>query len=382
MKTRATKAQLAEAIGAVRGLVQKDGLSPFSRVRLDVAGPNVSLTGSNGDVQIEYRLNGETGEDGTLALPGGLLGRFVDAMPEGCVDLDGEAGKKVKITGDAGVTFRLSAGDALDYPVMAGPKAGCAAFDIEAPTLKEMLRKVKFAAEPDGSSRANLCGVNMKMKDWKLEMTATDGRRLAHVEKDLQENYTRPKAPKDENHPSFDIILANKTVNMLFGLLADGECITIHADSLAARFTADKWNLTTRVVDGIYPDWSKVVLEKPPHTAKIDRESFLVALGRAALATGDDKAVKVSLKDGLAKFEARSDLSQASVETVLCTIEDGAKATFLFNYKLPKDALEAIDDDDFMLDFHDEGIGPVVLKCSIQWLAVIMPMHIESKKEE
>ena len=383
MKTQITRAQLAVANGAVKGLVSKDGASPFSRVRLDVVGPNVSLTGSNGDMQIEYRVEGETSEDGTLALPGGLLGRFVDAMPEGIVDFDGEAGKKMKIAGDAGVTFRLAAGSALDYPVMAGPKAGCGGIDVGAATLKEMLRKVKFAAEPDGSSRANLCGVNMKFKDEKLEMTATDGRRLAHVENDIGPSADCPKAPDNGvKGPEFVIILSNKTVNMLFALLGgNDEYITIHADSIAARFTADKWNLTTKVVDGKYPEWQRVVPEKPEHTAKIDRGSFLAALGRAALATSEDNAVKVTLKNGLAKFEARNDLSAASAETILCTIEDGAKATFLFNPKLLKDALEAIDDDDFTLGFNGEGVGPVVLKCSIPWLAVVMPMHPAEKKE-
>ena len=373
MKTTITRAQLAEAAQAVKGLVAKDGLSAFSKVRLDVAGANVSLTGSNGDVQVEYRLSGETSENGTLALPGNLLGRFVDAMPAGIVEIHGEAGKKAKISGDAGITFRLAAADVLDYPVMAGPKPGCGSIDLEAALLKEMLRKVRFAADVDGSGRPHLCGVNVKLAGKKLEMTATDGRRLAHVERDL--------GAGGEKGPEFDIILANKAVNLLFGLLADGEYITIHADSSAVRFTADKWIITTRVVDGKYPEWHRVVPKETEHTAKIDRESFLVALGRAALATGGNNAVKVTMKDGLAKFEARNDLAQASAEVILCQIADGAKATFLFNYKLLKDALEAIDDDEFTLAFQGEGSGAVVLKCSIPWTAVIMPMRVENKKE-
>ena len=380
MKTEITKAQLAVANGAVKGLVSKDGASPFSRVRLDVVGPNVSLTGSNGDMQIEYRVEGETSADGTLALPGGLLGRFVDAMPAGAVEIDGEAGKKVKISGGEGVTFRLAAADALDYPVMAGPKAGCGSIDVDATTLKEMLRKVKFAAEPDGSSRVGLCGVNVKFKDSKLEMTATDGRRLAHVEKDLGPGKDCPKAPDNGvKGPEFDIILANKAVNLLFGLLAD-EPVTIHADGSASRFTANDWIMTTKIVDEKYPEWRRVLPKETAHEATIGRVSFLEALGRAALASGDDNAVKVTLKDGSVKFEARNDLSAASAEIACCSIPDGAKATFLFNPKLLKDALDAIDDDDFTLGFCSENT-PVTLKCSIPWLAVIMPMHTEGKKE-
>lgn len=377
MKTEITKAQLAVANGAVKGLIAKDGLSPFSRIRLDVVGPNISLTGSNGDMQIEYRVEGKTSADGTLALPGGLLGRFVDAMPAGAVEIDGEAGKKVKISGGEGVTFRLAAADALDYPVMAGPKAGCVGFDIEALVLKEMLRKVKFAAAADGSGRAHLCGVNVKMKDWKLEMTATDGRQLAHVEKDLQESYTGPKAPNGGNNPSFDIILANKTVNELFGLLDDGEeTVTIQADVKAVRITSDSWNMTAKVVDGTYPAWNNVVPKDANHTAKIGRTAFLEALGRAALAAGDNNAVKVSLKDGLATFEAKGDLAAAKTETARCAIEDGGKTAFHINPKLLKDALDVIDDDDFTLSFREEAGGPILLKCSIPWLAVTMPLRI------
>ena len=381
MKTRITKAQLAEANGAVKGLIAKDVVNPFCRIRLDVVGPNVSLTGSNGDMQIEYRVEGETIADGTLALPGGLFGRFVDAMPAGVVEIDGEAGKKVKISGGEGVTFRLATADAMDYPVMAGPKAGCAAFDIESLILKEMLRKVKFAASADGSGRAHLCGVNVKMKDWKLEMTATDGRQLAHVEKDLQENYTGPKATvtgTEARAPEFNIILANKTVNELSGLLDDNgeETVAIQADANAVRIAADKWIMTAKVVDGTYPAWNNVVPKDANHTAKIGRTAFLEALGRAALAAGDNNAVKVSLKDGLATFEATGDLAAAKTETARCVIEDGGKTSFLVNPKLLKDALDAIDDDDFTLSFSENAGGPILLKCSIPWLAVTMPLRI------
>jgi DNA polymerase-3 subunit beta len=384
MRTKIINAQLAEATAAVKGLIQKDSLNPFSRVRLDAVGPNVSLTGSNGDMQVEYRVEGETSADGTLVLPGAMFCRFVDAMPTGPIEIDGEAGKKVKISGGEGVTFRLAAADTMDYPVMAGPKAGCTAFDIEAFVLKEMLRKVKFAAAADGSERAHLCGVNVKMKDWKLEMTATDGRQLAHVEKDLQESYTGPNAPHargDARAPreaSFDIILANKTVNALFGLLDDnrGEPVTIKADAKAIRITAASWSMTSKVVAGAYPAWNNVVPKDANHTAKIGRTAFLEALGRAALAAGDNKAVKMWLKNGAATFEARNDISEAKTMIAKCEIGDEGCWSFLFNPKLLKDALDVIDDDDFTLSFREDAGGPILLKCSIPWLAVTMPLRI------
>ncbi|MBR2838236.1 MAG: hypothetical protein IKE55_05620, partial [Kiritimatiellae bacterium] len=145
MNTKIPRALLAEANGAVKGLIQKDSQSPFSRVRLDASGTNVSLTASNGDVQVEYRVEGKTSAGGIATLPGGLFVRFADAMPQGEVEIDGEPGKKLKMSG-TGVTYRMASGETADYPVMAGPSEDAATFEIESGLLRALLRKVKFAA--------------------------------------------------------------------------------------------------------------------------------------------------------------------------------------------------------------------------------------------
>ena len=80
MKATITRAALAEAAQAVKGLVSKDGLSAFSKIRLDASG-SLSATGSNGDVQVEWRMDGDIRDKGTVTVPGTAFASFVGAMP-------------------------------------------------------------------------------------------------------------------------------------------------------------------------------------------------------------------------------------------------------------------------------------------------------------
>ncbi|MBR6733271.1 MAG: DNA polymerase III subunit beta [Kiritimatiellae bacterium] len=363
MKTTITKAALAEAAQAVRGLVSKDGLSAFSRVRLDAVGPNVSLTGSNGDIQILCRFKGETERDGAVTLPGMLFWRFVGAMPEGKVEIEREPLKTLaRLSGSEGVKFRLVAGNPEDLPPMAPPKDEA---EVHVPELmlREMLRKTMFAASTD-TTRAALCGVNVHWKGDLLEMTATDGRRLAHVEHEV------------DRGEGFDFTLPLRAVQVLWGLLeADSdETLTVKSDGRSVQIVGDSCLFTSKVSDTVYPGWRKVVPEKCAHEARIGRTRFLDALDRAALAAGEDCSVKMTLKNGCILFDARSDLSAASTGMAACEMDDGLKEEFHFNPRLLKDALEALDEDEFTLHF-DNGASPVKLTCSIPWLAVVMPLQ-------
>ena len=257
MRTTITRAALAEAAQAVKGLVSKDGLSAFSKVRLDASGC-LSVTGSNGDVQVEWRLDGEVAERGTATVPGAAFASFVGALPEGKVEIDGKAGTKVKMS-CCGVVFKLAAGEAADFPVMAGPKAEARAkLRLPCLTLREMLRKVKFAVSTD-TTRKNLGGVNIDLKDGMLGMTATDGRRLAHVDMEITPDGAGGSGQCNTTLPT-------KTVAILYGLLErmdEDNDVDVVFDRSAVRIVGGTWCLTAKVLEEIYPNWQKVVPEKP-----------------------------------------------------------------------------------------------------------------------
>ena len=370
MKTTITRAQLAEAAQAVKGLVSKDGLSAFSKVRLDASGC-LSVTGSNGDVQVEWRLeDGEIENTGSVTVPGTAFVSFVAAMPEGKVEIDDDFGKKVRMKG-GGVVFKLAAGEAIDFPVMAGPKDEAkAALHIDAVLFREMLRKVRFAVSTD-ATRKSLEGVNIDLKDGKLGMTATDGRRLAHVERlDVT----------DKAMLGMNITLPTKTVSILYGLLermSDGDVYMVF-DGSAVRIVGDKWGMTAKVLAEAYPNWHKVVPEdkKDTHLIRMKRMMFLEAMGRAALASDETSGVKITIVNGRATFEARNDITAAKTDMPVEDM-DNVKCEFRVNPRLMKDALEVIDEDEFILHTDCGNSTPFKLTCTVPWVAVIMPYRKE-----
>lgn len=369
MKTEIARAQLAEAAQAVKGLVSKEGLSAFRKIRLDASGC-LSVTGSNGDVQVEWRMDGEIKDRGTVTVPGAAFVSFVAAMPEGVVEIDDHGGKKVKMEG-GGVVFRLAAGDAMDFPVMAWPKSEArAALRIDARVFQEMLRKVRFAVSTD-ATRKSLEGINIDLKDGMLGMTATDGRRLAHVERE---------DVADAAQPWMNITLPTKTITILYGLLErmdEDSDVDVLFDGTAVRIVGDKWGMTAKVLADAYPNWRQVVPGKTQHQAELNRGAFLEVMGRAALASDESSGVKITLKNRSAVFEAKNDITAASASMAACKMDEGVKGEFRVNPRLMKDALEAIDDDDFTLHF-DEGDGkPIKLTCALPWVAVVMPYRKE-----
>ena len=371
MKATITRAALAEAAQAVKGLVAKDALSAFSKVRLDVSGC-LSVTGSNGDVQVEWRMDGGwIGTQGTVTVPGTAFAAFVGALPDGDVEISAEGTSSVKSKvrmSSQDVVFRLAAGDAADFPVMKGPVVGSQT-DLDAALMKEMLRKVMYAVSTDGT-RAVLNGVNIALADGKLEMTATDGRRLAHVEKEVDGLAERSSAIKS----GFNFTLPSKAAKALYALLEgmDGGDVTVVSDSASARFVGERFALTAKVAADVYPNWHQVVPEKVAHGVEIDRTQFLEALGRVALAADVASGVKIEIGGGKMVFEAKSDITSAKAEIAPVKTEDGVKAKIRINPRLLADALGVIDDDAFTFSWND-GFSPVKLTCSVPWVAVVMP---------
>jgi DNA polymerase-3 subunit beta len=197
-------------------------------------------------------------------------------------------------------------------------------------------------------------------------MTATDGRRMAHVENELE--FTE----------EFALVIPAETVKIIFSLLAkeDDADIGIAVGAERISFTAASWQVASTVVAGKYPAWRRVVPVTVAHMAKLNRNTFIEGLERAALAAdlGTMRVVEVRLENGKVTFAAKNEMTSAKIEVPNCVLSDDAVKSFKVDPQLVIDALKAIDDDSFTLDYS-AGFSAIVFKCSIPWLAVVMPLH-------
>lgn len=382
MKVKLPQDALAGAVAFLKPILKPDPLSVYGQIRAEAIAGDLHLAATDGELELVYRLEVQVDAEGAALFPGALFCSIANALPVGVVAIAATTKTpepRYTIGNDSNsnqTTYRLASYAARAYPTFAALERETVEFQIPANILEELFRKSIFAAAPVHEPRGILRGVNIALTPGGIAFTATDGRRLAHVETALD---------RLASLPEFDVTLPLKTCTLLRSLLhtlRDGADITVKTDRKRIEFVAGGWLLKSVLADGAYPAWRNVIPGKPEHSAVLNRADFLAGLARATVATGDDKAVKVALAPGECTIKAANTYGTATVTLKPCTISTGGSARFDFNPRLLKDALEAFDDDTFTLAFGWGGAqGPVLVQATVPAVVAIMPLRERGKKE-
>lgn len=356
MKFKPICANLKEAISTVRSVVKGgDPLNPFSNVRIDSIGDaGVRVMATDGDVQVEANVYCDVEEQGAILVNGDRLNAFVGAIACGSVEF--ASGKRVTIDGKR-EHFTLSSFNPDEYPEMKRPGVDAVSLSIEAETLAELIRKSVYAASSE-KDRAVLRGVCMEVCDGRVTFTATDGKRLATVEHDVEANGVAESS----------IIIPTAVAKLVRTLCGEGK-VTIEADKQKLFVRGEKWCITSKLRDDVYPAWRRVFPGDAdiPLVAEVMRDDFMHAVKTCALATED--FVKMKIENGSVEFTARSQISTAKTSTP-CKY-DGPKIERKIDPSLVLDALAATDEPNVSLCFG-ESCNALVFKCAIPYLALVM----------
>ena len=330
----------------------------------------VELTATDATFQIKTSVPAKIEGEGRICLPGKFLTAFVDALPEGEIEIEiNAAGTKAKIVGGE-CKYTLSAVSADDFPIMSPPENG-EGFNLAALTMKEMLRKVEYAAATE-DSRKVLKGVNMCATGKMIRMVATDGKRLSMVEYFFGESGVNDVSlgtiPRDTTKELFSI-LGKADAGDEVRILTDGKTICVSSEACG-------FEIVSKLYEDVYPNWTKVVPEKVAFTAKVKRQEFLQELWRAEASTlaGDGRSVKLTFEKNRVTLEgAANDISKSKTQM---EIEyDGDRAQFLVNPWLIEDVLKSIDEDSVTIGF-DGSDQRLVFKCTVPFVAVVQPMRV------
>ena len=327
MKFKVLRSQFIEGLKSVQNIVAGKGSLPIlQNVMIEGKENSIKLTTTDLDISIKSEVACEVMEEGMTTLPVKLL--FVSVMKaaegEVTVECDGQ----------------------------------------ERATIREMLRKTAYAASQD-DTRRTLKGVLMSFKDEKLTMVATDGRRLALVENEIE----FPKAAEK------DIVLPSKAVAELQrSLAAEGE-VNIMVKKSQICFSIEKVQIYSKLMDDTYPNYRQVIPKECAEQISIDRQLLLDALDRASVMTMDEAHSTKLIFEGnrLTVTSAASDIGEAKDEVPIKYA--GEKIEIMFNPTYVMDPLKAIDDDEVTIGLNN-GHSPAVIKCSIPFLYVLMPLRI------
>ena len=373
MKFKINRDHFANGLAQVLNVVGSKATMPIlSNVLIEAEKDQISLTTTNLDLGIRCKIKAEVKETGSVTLPVKRLAGIVRELPNVDVSVDASPNHQVKLT-SGGSNFRIMGIGKDEFPPL--PEFGDEkSFTLEQGELTSMLKSVAYAQSSD-ETRYILNGVYFNFKDGKLTLVATDGRRLAHISKEMD-------VPADT---AGAIILPAKTVGELLRLLDKGEKLKINFNDRRAAFQIgtdkdgsgliDSIYLYSKVVEGNYPNYQQVIPKETHQRIKLERELFLQCVHRAALVYNEkSNSVKIKLTSTLHENTAQSpDFGEAHESMAIGY--SGPELQVAFNPQFVMDPLRALTKDEVFFEVKDE-VSPGVFKTLESFICVIMPVRL------
>ncbi|MEN3747211.1 DNA polymerase III subunit beta [Sphingomonas sp. HF-S3] len=370
MKATIERATLLKGLSHVQSVVERRNTIPIlSNVLIDAQpGGTLRLMATDLDLQIDETIAAAIDQPGATTISAHTLFDIVRKLPEGSqVELSAAEGRIVVTAGRA--RFTLSTLPRDDFPVIAEGELPTT-FELPAETLKQIIDKTRFAISTE-ETRYYLNGIFLHVSDEStpvLKAAATDGHRLARV------TVARPDGA--ESMP--DVIIPRKCVAELRKLLdeVDGS-VGVSLSNSKIRFDLGQAILTSKLIDGTFPDYSRVIPTGNDKILKIDPRSFMEGVDRVStIATEKTRAVKLGLERDKIILSVTSPENGAAAEEVP---GDYAAQPFEigFNSRYLMDILGQIEGD--LVEVHlADAAAPTLIRENDKSpaLYVLMPMRV------
>ena len=205
----------------------------------------------------------------------------------------------------------------------------------------------------------------MSFKEKKLTLVATDGRRMAKVDHEVE-------FPENEER---DMVLPAKAVSELLRILSSEGELRVYFKQGQAMFAFDGKLLTSKLIEGVYPDYRKVIPDSSDERVVIDRNALLASVRRVSTVT-TDKFNSVKLTFSANQLTITTSAAEVGEARDTMPIKyAGKEISIIFNPEFVMDPLKTIDDDEVVFELSN-GYSPALLKCSIPFLYVLMPLRV------
>jgi DNA polymerase III subunit beta len=364
---KAPQQKFLEVLQSVAGIVERRHTLPIlANVLMRKNGGDIEFTTS--DLEIQVRAHGELGGDaGSFATTVGAR-KLIDilrSLPSDQMVTLASAQNKLTLTGGKS-RFTLQTLPSDDFPLVNEAVDFGPVFAVPQNTLKTLINQVHFAMAVH-DIRYYLNGILFVAEGRTLTLVATDGHRLGLAQAQLAS-----EIPKQE------VILPRKTVLELQRLLRDEDTpIEMRFANNQARFNFSGMEFVTKLVEGKFPDYNRVIPKGHKNAVTLGRVPLLASLQRAAILTSDKfKGVRVNLEPGLLRIaSSNAEQEEAKEEIEIDYAGDAIEIGFNVTYLM--DALANIGHDMVKLELHD-GQSSVLITVPEQagFKYVVMPMRI------
>jgi len=368
MNLTITKEQMINGLQAVQNVVSTRTTLPIlSNVLIRAEGERLNFTATDLDVTISSGVEAKIKKAGVSTVPVKRLFGIVREL--GASELDLEVDEKSVCTIRSGPSFyKINGLGADEFPPLPKFKDE-KKVTLPQQTVKGMMKKTSFAISTD-ESRYVLNGIYLSLKDHKMTMVATDGRRLALVDEEIDVS----------EGSQGEFIVPAKAVNELNRLLQEKGEVEIRYGENQASFTLNDENgssvlIVSKLIEGNYPNYRQVIPSETKERIGLVREEFLHALRRAEIMTSE-KSNSVKLNFGKNRLEITANSPEVGeAKESLAINYKGNDMAIAFNPKYLIDPLNALSNDEVFIELIDE-LSPGVFKINGPFLYVVMPMRL------
>ncbi len=361
MKLQVTQENLNRALGSVARVANSRGTLPIlANVLIKTSNNRLSLSATNLDIAITHYIGAKVSKEGSITVPARLMQDFVSSLPDGVVELDLQE-TKLHVTTDHYQSV-VNGIVADDFPVMPAITDG-KTWSIDGGLFKKSLQQVVFAASSD-ETRPVLTGVLLQTHEGKLSMAATDSYRLA--EKQLGSN----------KHDIHLLVPASAMQDLLRVLSDDTEKVNITHDEQQVSFHVGDIELVTRLVDGKYPDYRKLIPSSFETRATLKRADLVnVTKVSSLFARESAGSVTIEVDEAAKQLSIRSVASQLGENTATATAKVKGSGSITLNSRYLLDALGALSGEEVTFGFNGK-LEPTLLSDadSPDYQHVIMPL--------
>ena len=372
MKVSIERGDLLKAMSRAQGVVERRNTIPIlANVLIEAEGDAVSLRATDLDIEVVDKANAVVEQAGSTTVGAHTLHEIVRKLPDGSqVQLhdDGQSGRLEVRAGRS--HFSLATLPKEDFPVMASSEYATN-FSVQAPVLRRLFDKAKFAISTE-ETRYYLNGVFMHAADGPtgktLRCVATDGHRLARIDADLPEGAA--------DLPG--VIVPRKTVGELRKLLDDDDTvIAVSVSETKVRFATPGITLTSKVIDGTFPDYTGVIPQGNSRRLEVDASEFAQAVDRVSTVSSErSRAVKLCLDEDRLVLSVNAPDSGAADEELAVAYAD-EPLEIGFNAKYLLEIASQVDRENAVFLFKSAG-DPTLMREGNDESAVyvVMPMRV------
>jgi len=362
MKFKAQKETLLKGIQTVQNVITpKLTLPILSNILIETQQNNLRLTSTDLDIGISCVVPVDIQEAGSITIPAKRFGDVIKELPSDEVNINTKKNNLITIETKL-CQFKIMGLAPEEFPKLPEFKDK-EAIKLEQLALQEMLRLTSFAVSYD-ETRNILNGILFKINKNKLTLVATDGKRLAIIERQLPQN-----TDKDMR-----FIVPAKTIQELNrNLKEEGDLSLILGDN-QALFDLGGTVIISRLIEGEFPDYQQVIPPASGNKMEISREQFMLAIKRAALlSTPDYQAVKLEIfRDRLVVSKSTPDIGESREEVPV--VYQGKELAIGFNPHYLVDVLKNLNQEKIEFEFIDSE-KPGVIRLN-GYTYIVLPMRL------